>query len=718
MPTNPSVIALSSLDGSTGFQINGEAGGDRSGRSVSSAGDVNGDGFDDLIIGASDADPNGSLSGSSYVVFGKASGFDATIELSTLDGSTGFQISGEATVDFSGNSVSSAGDVNGDGFDDLIIGAFEADPNGSMSGASYVVFGKASGFDATMELSALDGTTGFQINGEAGGDYSGRSVSSAGDVNGDGLADLIIGADGADPNGSYSGSSYVVFGKASGYSANLELSMLDGTTGFQINGETDYDYSGRPVSSAGDVNGDGFDDLIIGASRADPNGLSSGASYVVFGKALGFDATMELSTLDGTTGFQINGEATFDYSGFSVSSAGDVNGDGFNDLIIGARGAEPNGSYSGASYVVFGKASGFAATMQLSTLDGTTGFQINGEAAFDRSGTSVSCAGDVNGDGFDDIIIGAFAADPNGSNSGASYVVFGKASGFDATMELSALDGTTGFQISGELIDDRSGFSVSSAGDVNGDGFDDIIIGARYADPNGFDSGASYVVFGRATSSVDRTGTNAANALFGGDYNDYLRGLAGKDTLTAGEGNDVLNGGAGNDTLQGGAGIDFLRGGIGADTLAGGADSDWFKFDAGDSGLIAKTMDKITDLEVGALGIGDKIDFTDALTIGGSSTAATASRAAIDATTGIATFYGNSGNALSDALHDIATSFTAAGDTAGDFALLQVDGSGAFHVFISDGVAGVTANDVLVQLTNITSIGSINLTGGDLTILS
>ena len=349
-------------------------------------------------------------------MFGKASGFAANIDLSALDGATGFKLSGAAAGDLSGFSVASAGDVNGDGFADLIVGAYGADPHGSYSGASYVVFGKASGFAANIDLSTLDGTTGFKLSGAAAGDQSGRSVASAGDVNGDGFADLIVGADGADPHGSHSGASYVVFGKASGFAANIDLSSLDGTTGFKLSGAAAYDLSGVSVASAGDVNGDGFADLIVGAYGADPHGADSGASYVVFGKASGFAANIDLSTLDGTTGFKLSGVAAGDFSGFSVATAGDVNGDGFADLIVGAFGADPHGTYSGASYVVFGKASGFAANIDLSTLDGTTGFKLSGAAAGDQSGRSVASAGDVNGDGFADLIIGALCADPHGNS--------------------------------------------------------------------------------------------------------------------------------------------------------------------------------------------------------------------------------------------------------------------------------------------------------------
>ncbi len=343
---------LANLNGSNGFALKGVINSeDRSGRSVSSAGDINGDGFDDVIVGAPYANANGQeYVGESYVVFGKAGGFGASLNLANLNSSNGFVLQDIGGFSFSGFSVSSAGDVNGDGFDDLLIGV-------RFAGESYVVFGKAGRFGASFSLSELNGSNGFVLKGVTENELFGFSVSSAGDVNGDGFDDVIVGA----PQNYYgsrsTGESYVVFGKAGGFGASLNLSALNGSNGFVLQGIDENDRSGDSVSSAGDINGDGFDDVIVGAPYADPNGQSAaGESYVVFGKAGRFGASFDLSTLNGSNGFVLNGIDGSDLLGFSVSSAGDVNSDGFDDLLIGALAADPNGQErAGESYVVFGR---------------------------------------------------------------------------------------------------------------------------------------------------------------------------------------------------------------------------------------------------------------------------------------------------------------------------------------------------------------------------
>lgn len=490
----PSQFDLSGLNGTNGSVLNGVAAGDYAGQSVSAAGDINGDGFDDLVIGApysSDA------AGVSYVVFGGAPGLPSPLNLSTLDASSGLVITGASAFDYVGFSVNEAGDVNGDGFADLIIGAPSSSLGESYGGAAFVVFGSDQPMPATLSVSSLDGDNGFAIPGIVADSDSGASVSGAGDVNGDGIDDLIIGA----PY-TANGTGYVVFGSDQGWDATFALSDLTGTNGFRIDGANVADTLGQSVSGAGDINGDGIDDLLIGATLAGTTGAYAGAAYVVFGSTSSLVHPLDISTLDGSNGFAIVGVSDGDSAGFSVSAAGDVNGDTIDDLIVGAPGADPNGSASGASYVVFGKQI-WTSPLNLSSLNGTNGFALQGAGAGDESGTSVSGAGDIDNDGFDDLLIGAPLADPSGNASGAAYVVLGSNQAWSATLSLASLNGSNGFRVDGVAAGDQAGTSVSAAGDIDVDGSADFLVGAPLDDPNGTDSGAGFLIYDAAIVDSD-----------------------------------------------------------------------------------------------------------------------------------------------------------------------------------------------------------------------
>ena len=468
---NPAVFNLASLNGKNGFNIIGYT--QNTGCSVNSAGDINGDGVDDIIVGAWDA------AGSDYVIFGKTSAFSAHTHLSRLDGKNGFAFYGPAPTYAACNPTDKLGDINGDGIDDIIIG-------------NYVVFGNRAGFSASMSFNSLDGQNGFAFEYGRG---NAKSVGSAGygnsrgvgDVNGDGINDLFIGCS-------------VVFGRKTGFNASFDLNSLNGNNGFTI---TSSNFGCYSVGRAGDINGDGIDDIVIGS----PHTFASGRSCVVFGSKIAFSASFHLSSLDGTNGFMIDGYIPNSKTGYSVNGGGDVNGDGINDIIIGTF------YCPGLNYVVFGRKTGFDSVFQLSSLDGHNGFLLNGSSDT-NVGHSVSIGGDVNGDGIGDILIGT---DPD-----HSYVVFGKKTGFDYSIDMDSLNGQNGFILSVKGIKKVSiGFSpVSILGDVNGDGIDDMIVG----DSDAFNLlGAAYVVFGNrsffpstpspSSHSASESNHSSSNAL-------------------------------------------------------------------------------------------------------------------------------------------------------------------------------------------------------------
>lgn len=397
------------------------------------------------------------------------------------DGSEGFVLRGIGDHDLSGASVSAAGDVNADGIDDVIIGAFGAMPGGQPSaGASYLVFGSTEAFEPFIPLATLypggggDGSRGVVLAGFDEGDFVGSWVSGAGDVNSDGIDDVLIGASGEEA------AAYVVFGSTTAFPAVFPLAQLypgaggDGSRGFVLYGRS-VDRSGRVINPAGDVNGDGITDIIL-AGGGDGSG---GGAYVVFGRDTAqtgnFPALFPLASLlaasggDGSEGFVLIG-APNEGAGISANGAGDVNGDGVDDVIIGAPSRTP-----GAGYVVFGTTQGVPAELELASLrpseggDGSRGFVLQGIDSGDNTGGEVSRAGDVNGDGLDDLIIVNSLGDPGGTNgAGEVFVVFGSTQPFPPLFPLATLypaaggDGTRGFVLTGTDASDSAGSAVSA----------------------------------------------------------------------------------------------------------------------------------------------------------------------------------------------------------------------------------------------------------------
>ncbi|RJF88260.1 hypothetical protein D3874_15595 [Oleomonas cavernae] len=491
------VIDVVTLSAARGFVIRGDGPDNDTGYSAAIAGDVNGDGFTDMIVGAFRNSTVAPSAGEAFVVFGSGSGFGTdvggrqVVDTATLSAAQGFVMLGAATSDGAGWSVSSGGDINGDGLDDLVVGGVNVDDGGADAGAAYVVFGTAGTFGTAVggrqviNFATLSAAQGFIVQGDTAGDQAGFSVASAGDINGDGITDLIVGAHVGDDGGFNAGEAYVVFGTTAGFGINvsgrqvLDLTSLSAAQGFIIQGDSAVDYAGESVASAGDINGDGFDDLIVGARKGDDGGTDAGEAYVLFGGAgtfgtdVGGRQVIDLTTLSAAQGFVIQGDTAGDDTGRRVSSAGDVNGDGITDLIVGATNGDDGGNGAGEAYVIFGTTAGFGTdvggrqVIDLTTLSAAQGFIIQGDADFDGAGRAVSTAGDVNGDGYGDLIVGAPAGDDGGNIAGEAYVIFGTADGFGVdvggrqVIDLAALTASEGFIIQGEY-GDLAGRSITS----------------------------------------------------------------------------------------------------------------------------------------------------------------------------------------------------------------------------------------------------------------
>ena len=534
---------------------------------VVGAGDVNGDGYDDVIVGIPGFDGGQTDEGAAFIYLGSASGIpsgDATTAATRLESNQpgGSDIDGAYPV--FGGPVAGAGDVNGDGFDDVIVGAPRYQTGQSKEGAAFIFLGSASGIPNGDPTTAAARLAANQEDARFG-----YSVASAGDVNRDGFADLLIGAPHYSFGSGYEGAAFVFLGSASGIpsgspsaaAASLESSrycrppastaclmgfsassagdvdgdgygdVIVGTTierayvfkGSEsglaeaavehatpdalLEGDQDSAHIGASVAGSGDVNGDGYDDVIVGAPYYDAGQVNEGAAFVFLGGPSGIPSGAAASAAT-----QIESDQAFANLGESVAGAGDVNGDGYADVIVG----DPNYG-SGAAFVFLGSASGVPDGNPANAASRLTAvpFEVCPDPASTGFGVSVAGAGDVNHDGFGDVIVGApsypqpspctpVAGPPE---PGAAFVFNGSASGIaDASAATAAarLVSTTPAWF---------GDSVAAAGDVNGDDYDDVIVGAPYYSATESDEGAAFVFLGGASGIADGGPTSASAQL-------------------------------------------------------------------------------------------------------------------------------------------------------------------------------------------------------------
>jgi hypothetical protein len=413
------------------------------GYSVASAGDVNGDGFDDVIVGARSYSNGQGDEGRALVYYGSADGPSVAPDWTAESDQTDAEF---------GTSVASAGDVNGDGFDDVIVGADAYDNGQFNEGRAYVYLGSGAGLSVTPDWTAESDQVGV---------YFGYSVASAGDVNGDGYGDVIVGAPYYGNGQTTEGRAFVYHGSSAGLSV---------TPDWTAESNQDYALFGNSVASAGDVNGDGYGDVIVGAVGYDNGQEDEGRAYAYQGSVAGLSMTPDWTAESNQVA------ALF---GNSVASAGDVNGDGYSDLIVGAYAYDNGETDEGRAFVFEGSAAGLSTSPDWIA-------QSNRTVAY--FGFSVASAGNVNGDGYGDVIVGA-PQYTNGKFEGKAFAYYGSAAGLSTTPD---------WTVEPNQIADDFAFSVASAGDVNGDGYGDLIVGAPFYDHGQIDEGAAFLYTGSA----------------------------------------------------------------------------------------------------------------------------------------------------------------------------------------------------------------------------
>jgi hypothetical protein len=461
---------------STGLRIVGDSSYGLLGSYVSTAGDFDGDGLKDIVIAVvTNTIHSRYNAGAVYVMFGSAQlGAGGMIDMfSFQSGSDGFRIIGAADTDEFGGTVAGGGDINGDGYDDVLAGSRRHNPGGrSEAGAVWVIFGRPKGSTfADIDLASLPTGLGIKIIGADASNWL-YTTAIVGDMNGDGFDDIVLGAQLNSGNGYQAGRAYVLLGKSSWSSFDINdlvYTVNGAPNAFVVSGGDSNSQLGQYVGTAGDFNGDGYSDALVAT-------VNSGYLVVIFGHS------------DATPFTNFDGRPTFSQTGYGFSvigdakqqgRPGDINQDGIDDLVLHG----PHNTF-GTTWVIFGHRAGPFPDIDLSTFafNSNTGFKITASVLGD--GSAGTFGGDLNGDGIGDLLVTAPYAEPSSGrrNAGIGYVLYSHSNTTAYTdVDLAAFttSGSTGYRILGAEAGDAGGDTVqwlsgAMLGDVNGDGSDDI----------------------------------------------------------------------------------------------------------------------------------------------------------------------------------------------------------------------------------------------------
>ena len=548
--------------------------------SIGAVSDLDGDGRADLIVGTPGSNDKAVDAGRIFVAIG-AIGAARQVDVSHATEAT-LVIDGVANGDMSGFSVGGIADLNGDGLGEIMIGAPGGNPGGlADAGSGFVVWGRAGASGKGVDLQDLLNTSakGFSIRGEAAGDGAGQAMVAFGDMNGDDRSDILIGAPGQDGAAADAGAAYVVWGKASGQRVMLS-DVAAGTGGFKILGARAGDRIGEVLGHLGDRNGDGRGEILLGSQTALGG---AGAVWVVDGQAGG--ASVSLGALTG--GYRITGQAG-EGAGAAVSGAGDLNGDGLDDILVGT-------ALGDAAYVVFGK-TGQGNVSLADVAAGVGGLRIAGS---DLAGMTLLGDVDLNRDGIRDIVIGTPHDAEGGADAGAVHVIWGDQLYRTITLAEVA-QGIGGAKIVG-AAGSLTGSGLALAGDQNGDGIQDLMILSPGSGERvnvlftPADWGPDATVYGTAAADVIGAGYGGPHHAIGTGA-DSVMGLGGDDRITTGAGSDTLDGGTGADTLIGGRGDDSYVVDSAGDVVVEAADAgiDTVTVVAGTGHVLADNVENLT----------------------------------------------------------------------------------------------------------------------------